>query len=111
MAAKDDAAKKLAEMHYRIESGITRIFRIRGSAENEIQANEPIKLLEINRDTVSAGVMPLRFDPVPGRGIPFSSVIVEITPDEFEQLCQQKLLLPDGWKVAEPLPKPKGKGL
>ena len=45
--------------------------------------------------------MPLHFRPVPGSGIPYPSVIVEITPDEFDRIRLQDLKLPDGWTVDE----------
>ena len=55
-----------------------------GAAELEVIADEPIKFLEVNAATVPTGVMPLQFGPVPASGIAFSSVIIEVTPDEFE---------------------------
>ena len=34
-----------------------------------------------------------------------SSVIVEVTPDEFERIQSQELKLPDGWTIDEEYPK------
>ena len=45
----------------------------------EVVRAEPIKLLEVNENTVAAGVMPLYFGPAPASGIPYPSVIVEVT--------------------------------
>jgi hypothetical protein len=106
MADKDEAARKLAETHYRIEAGITQIFRITQKAEVEVVPAEPIKLLEVNQNTVPSGVMPLGFDAAPASGIPFPSVIVEVTPDEFEKIKRHELPLPEGWTLGELLPKP-----
>ncbi|MEX1095008.1 MAG: hypothetical protein WED34_03105 [Planctomycetales bacterium] len=105
MSTKDEAARKLADVHYHIEPGIIRIFKLEESPEFEELSNTPIKLLEINTETVPSGIMPLHFGPAPASGIPFPSVIVEITPDEFEQLESQRLSLPAGWTIAEELPK------
>ena len=108
MSEKDEVAKKLAYKHYDIEPGITRIFKLRDKPEFELMPSAPIKLLEINNDTAPTGIMPLHFGPMPGSGIPFSSVIVEVTPDEFERITLQKLKLPEGWTIAEEYPKGNG---
>ena len=59
MANKDEVAKKLAHMHYDIEPGITRIFKLRDKPEFEGLSSTPIKLLEVNVDTAPSGIMPL----------------------------------------------------
>jgi hypothetical protein len=106
MPDKDDVARELATKHFMIEPGITRIFRITRSADGEFSSTEPIKLLEVNANTVPAGIMPLHFGPVPASGIPYPSVIVEVTPDEFERIKEHELKLPDGWSIGPELPKP-----
>jgi hypothetical protein len=105
---KDEVARKLAHKHYDIEPGIIRIFKLRDKPEFESLSSAPIKLLEINVDTSSLGIMPLHFGPVPGSGIPYPSVIVEVTPDEFERIQLQELKLPDGWTIDEEYPKGNG---
>ncbi|MDB5309459.1 MAG: hypothetical protein JWO38_3661 [Gemmataceae bacterium] len=105
MSSKDEAARNLARKHYQVEDGLTRIFRIKGSAEVEVSEAEPIKLLEVNTTTVPSGVMPLNFGPAPASGIPYPSVIVEVTPAEFEKIKADELKLPAGWKIGEELPK------
>lgn len=105
-ATKDEAARELANKHFEIEVGLTRIFRITGTAETELHPSEPIKLLEVNTATATSGILPLYFGPVPGRGIPYPSVIVEVTPDEFEKIKKHELPLPKGWSIGEELPRP-----
>jgi hypothetical protein len=104
--SKDAAARRLALTHFEIEDGLTHIFRITGPAEVEENESEPIKLLEVNEATVPSGVMPLHFGAAPARGIPYPSIIVEVTPDEFEQIIAQAVKLPKGWAIGEELPKP-----
>lgn len=99
MINKDEQALRLAQAHFAVEAGITRIFRICGSADAELSQEEPIKLLEINRDTIPSGIMPLQFAPSPASGVHFPSVIVEVTPDEFEKLSRHELRLPEGWTL------------
>ncbi len=50
--------------------------------------------------------MPLALRPRAGRWYCLSqSVIVEVTPDEFERIKLQELKLPDGWSIDEEYPK------
>lgn len=102
---REKVRKKLARIHYDSEPGITEIFAIRGEPDDEARPDEPIKLLEVNEDTIAAGIMPLGFDPYPTTGMLFRSVIVEVTPEEMEKIQRQELPLPSGWTVCELLPR------
>ncbi len=101
--SKDVVAKRLARKHFEIEGGLTHIFRITGTAE--ASDSEPIKLLEVNEATVPSGVMPLHFGAAPASGIPYPSVIVEVTPEEYEKIVAQTVKLPKGWLIGEELLK------
>jgi RNA polymerase subunit RPABC4/transcription elongation factor Spt4 len=103
---KAKVAKELAKKHYQVEPGLTHVIRCSGAAEIEFGPAEPIKLLEVNENTVPAGVMPLHFGPAPASGITFPSIIVEVTPDEFEKIKKQELALPAGWGIDAELPRP-----
>ena len=106
MQTKDQVAARLAETHYLLEGGIRHIFRIRNAGAAEDAAAEPIKLLEVNADTVPSGILPVYFGPRADGGIPYATVIVDVTPDEFDRLQARELALPDGWRVGEPFPRP-----
>jgi hypothetical protein len=108
--AKLAAAKELAKKHYEVEDGLTRIFRLTCKAEMEASRSEPIKLLEVNENTVPSGVMPLHFGPVPAIGIPFPSIILEVTPEEFTKIRSHELKLPKDWEIGEELPKAQSTG-
>lgn len=103
---KAEVARELARMHYQMEFGITQILRFTHRADAEVVRAEPIKLLEVNSNTVPSGVMPLYFGPAPASGIPYPSVIVEVTPDEYMRIQSNELKLPAGWDISEALPKP-----
>jgi hypothetical protein len=105
MVEKEEVRRTLARAHYASEPGIRQIFTVLGNAADEMLPNEPIKLLEVNEDTVPSGIMPLGFDPVPGSGFPFPSVIIEVTPDEMEMIRRQQLALPHGWTLGPLLPR------
>jgi hypothetical protein len=103
---KAAVAKELAKKHYQAEAGLQKIIRLTGSAEVEVRPVEPIKLLEVNANTVPSGVLPVSFGPAPASGIPYPSVIVEVSPEEFAKIQTQELKLPKGWHLGEELPKP-----
>lgn len=106
MPTKDEEAMALAQKHYELEAGLTQIFRITGTAEPELRPVEPIKLLEVNENTVPSGIMPIQFRPSPASGLYYPSIILEVTPDEFQRIQNQELKLPNGWKVGDLIPKP-----
>ena len=89
-----------------VEAGLQSVFRLTGSAEVELRPIEPIKLLEVNTNTVASGVLPVQFGPAPASGIPYPSIIVEVSPEEFEKIKTKELMLPKGWQVGEEMPKP-----
>jgi hypothetical protein len=101
MRTKDQTAKLLADAHFRLDEGITRIFRIMEADEGD--RLKPVKLLEINPMTAEVGISPVGLSADPGRGIAYPSVIVEISPDEFEQLRRGELNLPHDWRLGEEL--------
>jgi hypothetical protein len=105
MPTKDEEATELARMHYEVETGMIQIFRITGSSEIEVKPTEPIKLLEVNENTVPSGIMPIQFGPSPASGLHYSSIILEVTPDEFQKIQTNELKLPNGWTVGEPIPR------
>ena len=72
MPTKDEEATYLAEKHYQVETGLTHVFRLTGTADVEFSPTEPIKLLEVHENTVPMGIMPIRFGPSPVAGIVLS---------------------------------------
>lgn len=83
---KEEARKQLARAHYSHEPGITAIFTVCTDAAREALPSEAIKLLEVNENTIPAGIMPLGFDASPANGIPFPSVIIEVTPEVWSRV-------------------------
>jgi len=101
---KAAVARALARKHFDIEAGLKHVIRFSGSIQVESSPGEPIKLLEVNENTVPAGVMPLAFAPLPASGIRYPSVIVEVTPEEYELIQKNELKLPKGWEQSQELP-------
>jgi hypothetical protein len=96
---KSEIARMLADAHREIEPGISRIFRV--ISDREQDANEPVKLLEVNPDTSPSGIVPIAFGADPP-DIPFPSVVIEVTEAELERIEAGSLLLPDGWQLSKP---------
>lgn len=96
-ASKDRVALTLAKSHAEAEDAVSKVIRVRSAREED--DNEPIKLLEVNLDTPSAGVVPVTF----GRStdVPYASVVVEVTPEEFRRIENGELELPSEWELAE----------
>ncbi len=97
---KDNTADELAQSHFSVEPDIVAIYRV-VAAQRELQPSEPVKLLEVNRHTPSAGIRPVHFGPDPAAGIYHASVVIEVTPEEYEQLKRGELRLPEGWEIGQ----------
>lgn len=102
---REAVARELAHKHYEIESGLTHVFWITSPSETELNPTEPIKLLEVNENTVPSGIMPIQFGPSPASGVYYPSVIVEVTPHEYARIQTGDLRLPEGWDLGEEIPK------
>jgi len=98
---RDESASELAKKHFQVEPGLTRVIPFSGSQTFELPTAEPIKLLEVNTNTVPTGIMPLGFGPAPEAGIRLPSVIIEVTPDEFEKIEAKEMPLPKGWEFRQ----------
>ena len=106
MADKNEVARRLAESHYRTDVSTVCIYRLESDPQREASPDEPIKLLEVNEATIASGILPLQFDAHPERGIDYPCVIVEVTPEEYEEIKHDRLKLPYSWQIGETLPPP-----
>lgn len=100
MPDKEQVARLLADAHREAEPGIVRIVRLVSRQEGE--PREPVKLLEVNPATSPSGVMPIAFAPDPP-SVPFPSVVVEVTPDEYARIAGGQLPLPNNWSLGTTL--------
>jgi hypothetical protein len=100
MPDKREIAKTIADVHRNYEPSISRIIHL--VADRDSNEAEPVKLLEVNPDTFESGIWPIHFGSDPPE-IPFSSVVIEVTEKEFEEIRAGSLRLPYGWKLGETL--------
>jgi hypothetical protein len=96
---KDEAAERLARLHFVIDPGIVRIVRVVSPA-NEANPMEPIKLLEVNAHTIPSGILPVHFGAHAPSGVPFPTVVMEVHPSEWELIEAGEMKLPHGWVLA-----------
>ena len=98
--SKWETAESLAKGHFKVEPNLKRIFLL--EPMNEHDPDEPIKLLEIVEGTIERGIEPITFVADPMHGIDYPSMIVEVSPNEFQHICNGKLNLADrGWMVGK----------
>jgi hypothetical protein len=100
MKSRLQVAKLIARQQYEMDEGVEAIYLVKTGATPR-NGKEPIVLLQVNREGVAAGVLPLGFSAEPDNGIPFPYVIVDITPEEFGSL-QESLANHQpvkGWRV------------
>lgn len=100
MPNKDEVAQLLAEAHRETDPSIRRIVRLLSALENE--QREPVKLLEVNPMTSPSGILPVAFGADPP-SVPFPSVVVEVTEDEYQRIVDGTLALPSGWQLGSEL--------
>jgi hypothetical protein len=63
-------------------------------------ADEEVRLIEITTAVSSAEsgkVLPFRFAKRPDLDLPYDAVVVLLSPDEWDQVKDGRLALPDGW--------------
>lgn len=99
--SRAQTARNLAQSHSNVEPDIQLIVRITIADEPDDGGVEPVKLLEVNPNTVAVGIQPIYFTPDVASGIRFPSVVIEVTPEEYQQIREQRLPLPHGWQLAD----------
>ena len=103
--SKSVVAARLAESHFQVDPAIDQIYHVLAPGREENEA-EPIKLLEVNRDTSMSGIMPIFFGAHAASGIFYPSIIIEVRPEEYEQIASGQLELPHGWVLGEAFQRP-----
>lgn len=87
-----EVAEDLARSHRR-EDPATRAIYLAPAP-----GNDEVRLVEVSGSLGSAGeVLPFRFTARPDQDIPYPSVVVLLSIDEWQDLLDGKLKLPPGW--------------
>lgn len=106
MYKKEEVAEKLIDWHFQIEPETVEIYRF--FSPNEESPDEPIKLLEVNADTLETGRVDA-FGFGPSGDVPYSTITAIVTDSEMKKIRQGEIALPEGWdlKTAKPYPREK----
>ncbi len=100
--SKWETAESLAKGHFDVEPNLKRIFLLEPVSEQD--TNEPIKLLEVVEGTIERGIEPIAFVADPAHGIDYPSMIIEVSPNEFQHICDGRLNFGKrGWMIGKEL--------
>ena len=87
-----DAARRLAKAHRETDPTTTQVYLAPDPQYQEI------RLVEVSTSTMDIGeVLPYGFSKREDLGIPYPSVVVLLSPREWEDVKDRKLNLPAGW--------------
>lgn len=87
-----EVAEKLAEAHRQEDPATTEIY--------VVEASDEVRLVEVSGSVAPTGapeVLPFRFTAQPDKGVDYPSVVVLLSPDEWEAVKRADLDLPYGW--------------
>jgi hypothetical protein len=87
--SKRETAENLAKAHFDIEPNLQRVFLL--EPIHEKNPDVPIKLLEVVKGTIERGIEPITFTAEPAHGIEYPSMIVEVSPREYQYLLDGKM--------------------
>jgi hypothetical protein len=93
-----DVAKDLAEAHRKEDPATKAVFLAENPAE--------VRLVEVSGSVSSSGeVLPFRFGPRPDLGVPYASVVVLLSEDDWGRIERGELALPPDWGTPAALKK------
>lgn len=94
----DQVAKELADAHRKEDPETREVFLAPHPAE--------VRLVEVSASLAPSGeVLPFRFAPSPEHGVPYTSVVVLLSIDDWTRLQRGDLRLPPDWGTPSSLKK------
>ena len=86
----DEIAKELAEAHRKEDPSTKAVFLSEDAAE--------VHLVEVSGSVATSGeVLPFRFAARPDLGVPYASVVILLSEEEWVRVERGELALPPGW--------------
>ena len=92
-----EVAAELAKAHVADDPQTTAIYYVEG-------IDDEVRLVEVSSSLGDNGpgeVLPFRFQAQPEDGVPYASVVVLLSPSEWESVGKKELFLPPGWDPAK----------
>ena len=94
----DEVAKELAEAHRKEDPETQEVFLAPHPAE--------VRLVEVSGSLAPSGeIFPFRFAPSPEHGVPYASVVVLLSIDDWGKIQRGDLKLPPDWGTLATLKK------
>jgi hypothetical protein len=102
---RDAITRAFGEKQYEFGEHITQVYSINSDGDFQ-NPSTPIRILQVNTETIPIGLQPIRFGPSPASGIEHPYVIIEVTPDEFTkvQKREEPYVLPYAWTLGDLIP-------
>ena len=92
----DQVATELARAHREADNATTLIKLFASDRQDEIH------LLEVSTSAPTSGeVLPFKFAPDPANGVDYPSIVILLSPTEWQQVERGELELPQGWSLAK----------
>jgi hypothetical protein len=86
----DAVAINIAKSHMTEDQSTVAIYRAQGVDE--------VRLIEVTSSVGTTNdILPFRFGPRPDVGVPYPSVVVLLSPEEWDSVKGGRLQLPEGW--------------
>lgn len=96
MRSLSDVAKELAQAHRKYDPATT-LIKFFPSAQNG-----RIQLLEVSTSAPTTDeVLPFGYGSDPANGVDYPSVVILLSPEEWQHVQDGKLALPVGWNLTE----------
>lgn len=93
-----EVAKELAEAHRKEDPSTRAVFLAEDPAE--------VHLVEVSGSVATSGeVLPFRFAARPELGVPYASVVILLSEEEWDRVERGDLALPPGWGSPSELKK------
>lgn len=95
-----EVAQELAKAHRAEDPETKSVFLAESEGVTEV------RLVEVSGSIGTSGeVLPFRFAPRPDLGVPYPSVVVLLSEDDWERIERGELALPPGWGTPSTLKK------
>lgn len=93
---RDATARWYATQHLKVDDGIAEVVYLPTNA-----GDREIRFLEINRDMLDAndGLEPISFGVDMGSGSEHVLWVIDVTPEQYERICDKTLPLPGTWTL------------
>lgn len=101
LMSKLETARQLARAHFQVEPQLKYVFVLKPIHDQD--PKDPIRLLEVVEGTIESGFEPVSFAPDPARGINYPSLVIEISPAEYQSVKKNGRIRlgDDDWEIGE----------